>query len=79
MKISEISSKYKTKFGRSEVIIEEARNEKGETIYIYTSLISVNLPNGEKWSPKIDDAKDLDRSNSSEDLKRNIRKLLQLL
>lgn len=79
MKISEISAKYKMKSGNTKIIIEEAKNEKGERIYILTSIKQINLPNGEKWSPKEDDVKELDRNNMSDDLKKNIRKVLQLL
>ncbi|MEM3515361.1 MAG: hypothetical protein QW281_01685 [Saccharolobus sp.] len=79
MKITETSAKYKANFGRTEVIIEESKTEKGETIYIFSSIKEVNLPNGEKWEIKTDDAKELDRNNITDDLKKNIRKFLQLL
>ncbi|WP_338600526.1 hypothetical protein V6M85_12130 [Sulfolobus tengchongensis] len=79
MKVSEITAKYKAQIGREQILIEEAKNEKGETLYIFTSIKAVNLPNGEKWKPKDDDAKALDRNNITEGFKKNFRKAMQLL
>ncbi|ACP48399.1 conserved hypothetical protein [Sulfolobus islandicus Y.N.15.51] len=79
MKVTGVTAKYKAKIGSNEILIEEAKNEKGESIYIFTSVKGISLPNGEKWTPKTDDAKDLDRNNVTEDFKKNFRKVVQLL
>lgn len=48
MKVTGTAAKYKAKIGSNEIIVEEAKNEKGELIYIFTSIKGVSLPNGEK-------------------------------
>ncbi|BBD71689.1 hypothetical protein HS1genome_0078 [Sulfodiicoccus acidiphilus] len=78
MKISSVDSKYLLTVGERQLLIEDSRNERGERLVLVSTVSSFTLPNGEKWTPKVEDAKTVKREELPPELKRALRKLLAL-
>ncbi|MEM0173863.1 MAG: hypothetical protein QXV69_01625 [Sulfolobaceae archaeon] len=77
MKINNISAKYIVEIGKGKrILIEDTTNEKGERFLVFSVVKSYVLPNGEKWEPKLDDAKTVKREELPEDIKRALREIL---
>lgn len=74
MKISETVNKYVLDLENKQLLIEELKTEKGEKIYSVSEVKTYYI-NDKEWSPKTDDAKKIDRSNTPEDLKKVLRKI----
>ncbi|BFH74497.1 hypothetical protein SJAV_24410 [Sulfurisphaera javensis] len=74
MKISNVESKYVVNVNNKKLVIEEARNEKGEKIVSFYILTNAKLPNGEEWNEDLTNAKTIEKR---EDLPENLRKLLR--
>lgn len=78
MKISSIEAKYLVKIGRNELIIHQARNEKGEKIYIFQTLKKIKLGENEEWSEDLKNVQTIDsRDKLPDDLKKILRKVLK--
>ncbi|MGC9105930.1 MAG: hypothetical protein ACP5HQ_05875 [Thermoprotei archaeon] len=74
MKITNVESKKILKFKGKELVIEEARNERGEKIITVRELTSAKLAKGdEDWQ---DDLSNVQRVSMSE-LSQEIRELLR--
>ncbi|AWR97580.1 hypothetical protein DFR86_08465 [Acidianus sulfidivorans JP7] len=74
MKITETTAKYILDLEKRQILIEETKNEKGEKIYSISEIKTYTI-NDKEWSPKTDDAKNLDRNNIPDDLKKVLRKV----
>jgi len=74
MKITNVEAKYLVEIKNKQIVIEEARNEKGEKIVTFYTLTKAKLPNGEEWSEDLSNAKKVEKR---EDLPEDVRKLLR--
>lgn len=74
MKITNVEAKYLVKIRNKQIVIEEARNEKGEKIVTFYALTKVKLSNGEEWNEDLTNAKNVEKR---EDLPEDVRKLLR--
>jgi len=78
MKISTIEAKYLVKIGREELIIHQARNERGEKIYIFQTLKKIKLGESNEWNEDLNNAQTIDsRDKLPDDLKKVLRKVLK--
>ncbi|MEJ2780902.1 hypothetical protein WIW89_08415 [Stygiolobus sp. CP850M] len=78
MKISSIEAKYLVKIGRNELIIHQARNERGEKIYIFQTLKNIKLGESEEWNEDLNNVQTIDsRDKLPDDLKRILRNVLK--
>jgi|BEDMetMinimDraft_1075159.scaffolds.fasta_scaffold00415_3 hypothetical protein len=78
MKITSTDAKYVLELGDSKILIEDLKNEKGERILSISTISTYSLPNGEQWSPKIEEAKNVKREELPPEIKKALRKLLAL-
>lgn len=80
MKITNVENRYLVKVGNDEILIEEARNEKGEKIYVFQSLKKAKLPNGEEWNEDLSNVKRIEkREELPDEVKKVLRKTLNLI
>ncbi|AEB94438.1 hypothetical protein [Metallosphaera cuprina] len=70
MRISETTNKYLLKKRNHDILIEEIKNERGETLFVLSAIKSAKLPDGESWSLNTSDYKELDRKNLSPEIKK---------
>ena len=78
MKISSIEAKYLVKIGRNELIIHQARNERGEKIYIFQALKNIKLGESEEWNEDLNNVQTIDsRDKLPDDLKKILRNVLK--
>ena len=78
MKISSIEAKYLVKIGRNELIIHQARNERGEKIYIFQTLKNIKLGESEEWNEDLNNVQTIDsRDKLPDDLKKILRNVLK--
>lgn len=78
MKISSIEAKYLVKIGGNELIIHQARNERGEKIYIFQTLKNIKLGESEEWNEDLNNVQTIDSRNKlPDDLKKILRKVLK--
>jgi len=78
MKITNINAKYVVEVGGKKLLIEDVTNEKGERLITFSIVKSYVLSNGEKWEPKLDDAKAISRDELPEDIRKALRQVLSL-
>jgi len=78
MKITNINAKYVVEVGGKKLLIEDVTNEKGERLITFSIVKSYVLSNGEKWEPKLDDAKAISREELPEDIRKALRQVLSL-
>ncbi|MCY0849935.1 hypothetical protein [Sulfuracidifex metallicus] len=79
MKVTETTSKYKLMKNGKEVLLEEAKTERGDKIFIVSSLHEVKLSNDNTWTPKEDDAKEIKIKDADQNLKPILNKILSYL
>ncbi|BCU71370.1 hypothetical protein [Stygiolobus caldivivus] len=78
MKISNVESKYIVKIGREEILVQQARNERGEKIYIFQTLKNIKLEEGEEWNEDLSNVQTVDsRDKLPDDVKRVLRNVLK--
>jgi hypothetical protein len=79
VKVTETTSKYKVNKNGKEVLLEEAKNERGEKVYILTSLHEVKVNDENTWTPKEDDAKEVTAKTADDNIKPILNKVLSYL
>ena len=80
MKITNIEGKYIVKVRGKDILIQQARNEKGEKIYIFQTLTHLSLGEGEEWNEDLSNAQTVDsRDKLPDDVKKALRKALKLI
>jgi hypothetical protein len=78
MKISSIEAKYLVKIDGNELIIHQARNERGEKIYIFQTLKNIKFGESEEWNEDLNNAQTIDsRDKLPDDLKKILRNVLK--
>ncbi|MCI2414389.1 MAG: hypothetical protein MPF33_03920 [Candidatus Aramenus sp.] len=76
MKVSASEEKYLIDLNRRKFLVEAYKTEKGEKVYTVSEVRSYKLPNGEEWTPDTNNAKTLDLSSASPELKKVIRSIV---
>ncbi|BBG24024.1 hypothetical protein [Sulfuracidifex tepidarius] len=79
MKVTETTGKYKVIKNGKELLIEEVKNERGEKIFVLSSLKEVKLNDDNTWTLKEDDAKEIKPKEADANLKPILNKVLAYL
>jgi hypothetical protein len=78
MKITNVESKKILKYKGKELVIEEARNEKGEKIVTVRELTSAKLAKGDEyWQDDLNNVQRVSMSELSQEIRELLRKALK--